>query len=243
MKRFSLLTTLVLSLLAVAAAHAMTADELIEKSFEAQGGLEKIKAVKSFETHGLFMVMGMEFPFTMVQTRPNKMRIDADINGAAMVQVWDGESGWSINPMAGSMEPQDMPPMEAKGFEFQADMDGPLVDYAKKGYTVEYIGEDEVEGTAVHHLKIDTHDDLIIDMYFDAEYFLAIKQSGKLMMDEQEIAQDSYMSDFKEVNGLVVPHSIESRMNGQTVNTIMLETIEFDVEIDDAIFVRPAASK
>ena len=118
-----------------------------------------------------------------------------------------------------------------------------LVDYAKKGYTVEYIGEDEVEGTAVHHLKVDTHDDLIIDMYFDAEYFLVIKQTGKMKMEEQEIAQDSYMSDFKEVNGLVVPHSIESRMNGQTVNTIMLETVEFDVEVDDAIFVRPAASK
>ena len=43
--------------------------------------------------------------------------------------------------------------LEDKSFKLQADMDGLLVDYAKKGYTVEYLGEDDVEGTAVHQLQ------------------------------------------------------------------------------------------
>ncbi len=36
--------------------------------------------------------------------------------------------------------------MEEMSFKIQSDMDGILVDYAKKGYTVEYIGEADVEG-------------------------------------------------------------------------------------------------
>ena len=137
------LMTVALGLMA-AGAFAMTADELIEKNFEAQGGLDKLKSIQTIKATGKFLTYGMEFPFTSTQMRPNKMRIDADINGQAMVQAFDGADAWSINPMTGSKEPQDMSPLEAKGFKLQADMDGLLIDYEKKGYTVEYIGADEV---------------------------------------------------------------------------------------------------
>jgi hypothetical protein len=236
------LLALALPLLAAAPLAAMTADELIEKGFEAQGGLENIQAIKSVKATGKFMTMGMEFPFTMVQKRPGMMRIDADINGMTMVQVWDGEAGWSINPMMGSTEAQDMSPMEAKSFKMQADMDGVLVDYEKKGYSVEYVGEDEVEGTKVHHLKLDTNDDLVLDMYYDAEYFLVIKTGSTMTMDEQTIKSDTFMSDFKESGDLIVPFAMETRMNGQTMNNIVIETIEYDVEVDDGQFVRPASN-
>ncbi|MBD3220343.1 hypothetical protein GF314_03795 [bacterium] len=232
-----------LMVVAAASASAMTADELIDKALDAQGGEKALKAVESMKATGKFIAMGMEFPFTMVQARPNKMRIDADINGQMMVQVWDGEKGWMINPMMGTTEPQDMGPVESKSFKLQADLDGLLVDYADKGYTVEYVGEDEVEGTPVYHLKLDTHEDLVVDMFLDQEYHLLIKQTGTMAIEGQEVSSDTYMSDFKEVGGLVIPHAIETRMGGQTVNNIQLETVELDVEVDEGQFEKPAASK
>jgi outer membrane lipoprotein-sorting protein len=241
-KRLSLLATLAVALLVGAAAAAMTAEELIAKSIEATGGLEKIQGVKTIKTTGKFMMGGMEFPFTMYQKRPNLLRVEADIQGMQLIQAWNGESGWAINPMTGSKEPQDMSGMEAKGFKYQADMDGVLVGWKDKGYEVEYVGEDEVEGTPVHHLKLDTKDDMIFHMYFDAEYFLPIKQTAWIKMEEREVEQDTYMSDYKEVGGLVVAHAIESRVGGQVANQIMLETVEYDVPVEDAVFVKPAAA-
>ena len=239
MKKASLLLIPALVLCAAAPAVAMDADELIAKSIEATGGLDKIQAVKTMKTTGKILMMGMEFPFVTYHARPAKIRIESNIQGMDFVQAYDGEVGWMINPMTGSQDPQKMPESQTKSFKLNADLDGVLVDYEKKGYTVEYIGTDEVEGTAVHHMKLDTNDNIIMELYFDAEYFLAIKVTTKGTEEGQEFESETYFSDFKEAGDRVTAHSIETRMGGQTVNQIMIEAIEFGLEIDDSIFPMP----
>ncbi len=177
-KSFALALTVILSLLFLSgAALAMDADELIAKSIEATGGKDKITSVKTMTAKGKAMAQGMEFPFEMKQARPNLLRLDVTVMGMQMIQAFDGEKGWTINPMTGNPDPQPMGELENKGFKIQADLDGLLVDYQDKGYTVEYVGEAEVEGTEVYQLKLDTHDDIVIDLFFDKEYFLPIKSS------------------------------------------------------------------
>ena len=220
-------------------AQAMDADELIAKNLEASGGLEKIQSVKSVKHTGKFLAQGMEFPFIMIQKRPNKMRIEAEIMGSTMIQCYSGEKGWAINPMTGSSNPQPMSEIEEKSFKLQSDMDGPLVDYAEKGYTVEYIGEEDVEGTPTHQLRIDTNDGIVMDVFIDAEYFLIIKSSNKITVDENEFETQTYMSDFQEIEGMVVPFAIETRSGDAVMNQIMMEKAEYGVEVDDSLFAMP----
>ncbi len=220
---------------------AMDAKELIEKTIEATGGREKIQAVKSMTATGKALAQGMEFPFVMKQVRPNFMRLDVTVMGMEMIQAYDGEKGWGVNPMMGSQDPQPMGELENKSFKMQADMDGPLINYEEKGYTVEYIGEAEVEGTQVYQLRLDTHMDIVIDMFIDQEYFLTIKTSSTINWEEKIIESDTYMSDFQEVgDGLIIPFSVETRMGENTINQIVMESIEYNLEIDEAIFVMPA---
>jgi hypothetical protein len=241
------LNILLLSLFAIsliaAPAHAMTAEELIAKAINALGGEEALRALETEVVTGKVMVQGMELPFKMTKMRPDLLRTESEFQGVSIVQAYDGEKAWTVNPMMGTQDPQDMPPMQEKAFLQQADFDGPLIDYEKKGYTVEYIGEDEVEGTTVHHLKVDTHDDVVYDMYFDAEYFMLLKQSGTMAMEEQEVSMDTYFSDYKQVGELMLPHAIEMRMGEQTMNQIMIETFEHDAEVESAIFERPAVEE
>ncbi len=221
------------------AAQAMDADELIAKNLEATGGLDKIKSIDSVMYTGKFLTQGMELPFTMTQKRPGKMRIDADIMGSTMVQCFDGEKGWGINPMTGSTDPQPMSGMEEKSFKLQADMDGPLVDYAKKGYTVEYIGEEDVEGTPTYQLKIDTGDGIVMNIFFDKEYFLNIKSSNVITMDENEFETQTYSSDYQEIEGMIMPFSIETRSGDTVLNQVVMEKVEYGVELDDSTFEMP----
>ena len=223
------------------AVQAMDTDELIAKSIEATGGLEKLQAVKSAKFTGKFLAQGMEFPFTMTQKRPGMMRIDANIMGSTMVQCFAEDKGWTINPMTGSTAVQPMSEMEEMSFRLQADMDGILVDHAKKGYTVEYIGEDDVEGTPTYHLKVDTKTGIVIDMFMDTEYFLNIKTVSKITLDESEFETQTYMSDFQEVDGLTLPFAIETRTGDMVMNQIMMETVEYNVEVDDSLFEKPEA--
>ena len=234
--------TIVVALAMVSAAGvspAMDAEELIEKNIEATGGLEKLESITSSLAMGKALAQGMEFPFVMKQARPNLMRLDVEVMGMQMVQAYDGAKGWTINPMAGATKAQPMGEIEGKSFKMQADMDGLLVGYQEKGYTVEYVGEADVEGTPVYQLRLDTHDDIVIDMFFEQEYFLAIKMSSTITWDEKVIESDTYMSDFQDVEGTVMPFSIETRMGEVTVNQIVIDTVEFNVEIDESIFVMP----
>jgi outer membrane lipoprotein-sorting protein len=223
------------------AVQAMDADELIAKNLEALGGLDKIKSIDSAKFTGKFLTQGMEFPFTMIQKRPNMIRIEAEVMGATMVQCFNQDSGWSINPMTGSADPQPMGGMEEKSFKLQADMDGPLVDYAAKGYTVEYLGEEEVEGTPAYKLKVDTQDGIVMEVFFDKEYFLTIKSTNKITVDESEFETQTYPSDYQEVDGMVVPFSIETRSGDTVLNQIMMEKVEYGVEVDDSEFAMPEA--
>lgn len=220
-------------------AQAMDADELIAKNIEATGGRELIESVQSARIVGKFMTQGMEFPFSMTQKRPNFLRIEAEAMGMTIVQAFDGTAGWSINPMMGSTDPQPMGDFENKSFEMQADMDGGLMDYAKKGYTVEYLGEEDVEGTPCYKLRMDTKKDIVIDFFFDKEFFLIVKQANTMTMDEQVIESDTYMSDYQEVNGMIIPFSVETRMGDMVANQIVFETVEQNVEVDESIFVMP----
>jgi outer membrane lipoprotein-sorting protein len=238
-KRSIALTALLLLAGITASAAAMDADELIAKNVAATGGLKKIQSIETVKATGKFLTQGMEFPFTLTQKRPHKLRIDADIQGLSLIQAYDGETGWSINPMTGSQDPQPMGDIELKSFKLQADMDGPHVDYAAKGYSVEYIGEDEVEGTPVHQLRLDTHLGIVMDYFIDKDHFLTIKQTSKVTVDDNEIEIDTYLSDFQEINGVVVPMAIDTRRGDVSMNQIMIETLDHGVAVDDAIFTMP----
>lgn len=243
------LITLVLVCMIVAGfSSAMDAKELIAKNIEATGGLDKIQAVKTMTATGKALTQGMEFGFVMKQSRPSSMRLDVIVMGMEVVQAFNGETGWSINPMLGTSDPQPMGELENKSFKMQSDMDGPLINYEDKGYTVEYIGETEVEGTPAYQLRLDTNQDIILDIFIDQEYFLVIKQASTVTWEEKIIESDTYMSDFQEVgDGLVVPFSVETRMGETTVNQIVMEKVEYNLELDGSIFempvVEPAAAE
>ncbi len=241
--RISTLATLgaLLLLLGTAVtAAAMDADELIKKSIEATGGEDAIKSKASAKITGKVMTQGMEIPFTMFQKRPNLLRLDAEVMGMTMTQAYDGKQGWSINPMMGSMDPQPMDEVSNKGFSLQADMDGALVDYRDKGYTVEYLGEEDVEGTPCYKLRVDTKLDIIVDMFIDKEFYLPIKSHTSITIDETVVEQDSYMSDYKDVDGIVMPFAVETQSNGVTMMQMMMESVEYGVEIADDQFAMPA---
>jgi len=237
-KRFFLLILTVVCGLTVTA-HAMDAEELIANNIEAMGGLENLQAIQTMKTTGKMIVPGMEFPFDTYHQRPNSLRIESDIQGMSFVQAYDGAGGWQINPMAGAMKPQRMTEQELKGFRIQADMDGVLVDYAAKGYSVEYIGTAEVDGAEVHQLNLDTGDNIVMEMFFDAEYFIVIKVTTRSTEEGAEFEQDTFLSDYKEVGSIMMAHSMENRMNGQVVNSIMIEAVEVNLELDSGIFAFP----
>jgi len=239
MKRACMLLMVTLIAAMSTQALAIEVDDIIAKNIEAIGGIKKIKSVNTMQMFGKSHVQSLEFPFTMTQMRPNKMRIETTIQGQTMIQALDSETGWYINPMSGSTEPQEMSELVVKQFKLQADMDGFLVDYQDKSYTVKLIGEEDVEGTPTYQLTVTDTADLHVDIYLDVEYFLDIKWTIKGEREGNTFEMDLYFSDYKEVDGMLMAHAMETKSGGQVVSQITFDSISVNPEIDSTIFKMP----
>jgi len=241
MIRSRLLTlTLASTFLFCVQASAQNVDDLIKKNIDAHGGIQKLKAVKSMKASGKITPQGLEIPITLQQKRPGMVRMDATFQGKAMVQAYDGTTGWKIDPFQGNPDPEKVAGDDLKDLEEQSDLDGALVDYKQKGHTVELIGKEDMEGTPVYKLKLTLKNGDVRNIYIDAENYLELKVTSKRKTPGGEIEVDQFLGNYKSVNGLMFAFSIDTRVNGQSVNTITIDKIELDVPVDEALFKMPA---
>lgn len=223
-------------------ASAQTLDEIVAKNIEARGGLDKIKAVKTMRMTGKMTIgPGMEAPAVIEIKRPQMTRLEISFQGMTLVQAFDGKNGWAINPFQGNPNPEPMSPDDAKDAEEQADIDGSLVDWKAKGHTVVLVGKEKVEGTDAFKLQITLKNGDVRYTFIDADSWLEIKGEAKRNIRGTEMETEQTIGDYKEVGGLLMPHSMEGGPKGSPMRQkITIDKIELDVAIDDARFAMPA---
>ncbi len=223
-----------------AASMDMDVSALIDKHIAARGGVDNIKAVETVKMTGKVEVMGMEIDMTNYLKRPNKIRsmlvikaMNAEVN-----QGFDGEMGWMQNP---GSSPQPMPKELANGMKDQADIDGMLMNYEDKGITLEYLGEGMVNDKPAHKLKVTREDQPDTVVYIDKETYLEVKLEGEGVNPQTgEPAQtETFMSDYRLVNGVQMAHLMEVKMDGTTFQKITMSEIVTNIDVEDSIFTMP----
>lgn len=224
------------------AAGAQTADDVIAKYVAARGGLDKMKAVQSIEMTAKMNQQGLDFPGVIRLKRPDHMRMELTVQGKTMVQGYDGKTAWMIMPFMGSPDPQIMSADDAKEVIEQADIDGPMVDYKAKGNTVEMLGKDDVDGSPAYKLKVTLKNGDISYVYIDTETGLQVKDTSKRKQQGSEVEVDTYLSNYKAVNGVLYPYAIDSKIQGKSVGQFTIDDIKVNVPIDDGIFAMPPAA-
>lgn len=243
MKTRTLITLAAAMLLSLSAFAAdLTVDEILAKNFEAKGGVEKLKALKSVRFSGkMNLGGGMEAPISMTKKRPEMTRLDFTVQGMTGSQAYDGTTGWLVMPFLGKKEAEPMSADQLKEMKEQADFDGPTWDYKAKGHKVELLGKSEVEGTPAYKLKLTTKDSTESTIYIDAENFLEVKVEAKRKVQGQEIEGETIFGNYQEFEGLLFPMSIEMKAKGAPAGqSITLEKVEINPAVADDIFKMPA---
>jgi hypothetical protein len=221
-----------------------TVDELIAKNIEARGGMQKMKAVQTIRMTGkMTMGQGMEAPMMMEMKRPKAMRMEFTFQGMTGIQAYDGKAGWQVMPFGGKKDPEPMSAEDLQEADENADIDGPLVDYKSKGYTVELVDKEKVEGSDAWKLKVDMKNGTVRYVYLDADTMLEIKNEGKRMIRGSEVEFESTIGDYKEVGGLMFPYSIEMGAKGHPEKqNIIIDKVELNPKLEDARYKMPAAA-
>ncbi len=232
----------ILALLALAGlslpAGAQTVDELIARNLEAKGGLERIKAVETLRVTGRTTGPGAEAPFVMEIKRPNRMRMEITLRGETMVQAFDGEKAWQIIP--GKPEPQVLPEQAARAMREQADFTGPLVDAKGNGLEVTYGGLVKLDTGEAHRLDLTTKGGEKRSVFLDAKTYLEVRGEATIQAGGRTLTMVSLIGDYRPVDGLVLPHRVESGVRGAAQRMRMtIDKVELGVPIDDARFAMP----
>lgn len=236
--KLSVLLVLLLGL-GFQATYAQTADEIVAKSFEALGGAEKWKSLKNSKMSATLTMQGMEFSATMFSAEPNKSRAEINVMGQNIIQACDGATAWMINPLQGSGDPQVMPEELAESLKNQ-DFHSGLLDYAAKESKLELEGKETVEGTDCFKLKLTKKDGRLEYHLIDAETFVPI-MTRTVVKSGPAAGQvvETFVSDYQEVEGLMVPFFIEAKLAGQTTQKVTIKEVKFNQPVEDSLFAFP----
>ncbi len=227
-----------------AASDKMTLEDVLAGYYEAIGGLEAWGSVSSARMVGSMRAPnGFEAPFTLMFKVPGKSRLEFTFEGLTGVQAVDGDAAWQIMPFMGKPDPETMPRDQARLMIEQADFDGPLVNWKEDGNTLEYLGVEDVEDTDVHKVKVTLASGDVRHYFLDAESFLPLRSLAQTRVQGQEIAVETTFDDYKEIGGLVLPHTIEVRQVGapDRAQVFTIAETELNVELDDGQFRMPGA--
>jgi hypothetical protein len=221
---------------APATAQTMSVDEIVAKHLATKGGAEKWKTIQTQKMTGVAVSQGFQLDMTVYAKRPNVSRQELKIQVPGqplmtIVNLFDGTKAWMINPMTGDPNPQAMPDAETATAKAQSDFDGLLVDYKAKGYTIVMVDQARVAGRPTYHLKVTRSDLPTQHVYIDPETFVEMRVST-----EGPTASETDLSDYKAVDGIMVPHNLKISQNGALVAELRINKVEFNLPLDDALF-------
>lgn len=219
-------------------AQEMNLDAVLAKYYQA-AGIEKVKDWKTLTMSAKSMAGGMEVPLTITMKRPGKMKVVVELQGNKMLQVVDGETGWTVIPWSGSSDPQDITADQLKALKDQTEFEGPLYNWKDKGHKVELIGKEDMDGTQVYKIKVTRANGNIETYFLDADSFLPIKIASVTKMQGNDVESESLPGNYQEVNGVMLPFSIESKSKGQTISNLVIDSYQVNNDVDDNIFLKP----
>src|SRR5437762_14144835 len=142
MKIIKSLSLLLAALFSMASVYAQTVEEIIGKHIDAIGGKEKLSTITSVRMENTVQVMGSEGPSTTIILNGKGFRNESEFNGQKIVQVYTDKGGWTINPFAGSNDPQALPDEQYKAGEDEIYVE-PFFNYADRGSKAELLAQEK----------------------------------------------------------------------------------------------------
>jgi hypothetical protein len=258
----------------------LSAAAIVDRNVAARGGLQAWRAVQSMSWEGKLGAGGnqratlpvppqgpmpnlkgipqrpadeTQLPFVMELKRPRKMRVELVFKGQTAIQVFDGANGWKLRPFLNRHVAEPYTADETKSASMQADLDGPLVDYAAKGTKIELDGVEKVEDRDTYKLKLTMNNGQSIHVWIDAQSFLETKIEGQpRRLDGAYHPVEVYYRDYRPVNGLQIAFVLETKVlplaqkSPGVRNTpvppekIVIEKVTVNPKLDESLFSKPA---
>lgn len=251
MKTLKLLSVLFLFCITLTAtAQEETAEQIIDTYIETIGGHDAWSKVENMRITGVGRQQGVDYPFVATMMKDGRAVIDVDLQGTSfIVEAFDGENAWQMNFQTQKAEASDSETSMNYKNEAKDNIPDAFFNYKEKGYTAELLGKESLDGTDVFKIKL-TKKPMLVDgkeeenhtiYFFETENYVPIASESVVMTGPAKgMTQQTEMTDYQELdNGLIVPFTTKEKFNGNVQLEMIYKKVEFNVEVDESIFVMP----
>jgi hypothetical protein len=212
---------------------------LLARYVDAIGGEKALRQHQSSTRKGKMAIaaMGMEGSTTTRAAAPDKIAMNIETGMGAMNQGYNGEIGWSDNPMTGA---QVLDGDQLATMKQQADYYMPL-NYPKHFSTMETVEETDFGGTPAYKVRVVNSTGREASHYFakDSGLLLGIQgiQAGPMGESEVKIS----FQEYKDFGGVKMPAKTMLDVAGMQIEQTV-ETVTFD-DVEATAFEPPEAVK
>ena len=224
-----------------AGVFAQTAGDIINKNIEAMGGKAKLSQLNSIYEEITTSAMGQEIPGKVWIVNNKGMRTEMSVMNQKIITVVTKDTGWMVNPMMGSSDPQPLPMQQIKQSISRLDLRGQLMDYGAKGYTATLLGKEAVNGKDYYKIKLAKAGEQSFTFFIDATTYLVTKIDADVKANGQEISTDVELSDYKKTpEGYVFPNTTTIHVNSGGVEIkSTIDKVTVNPTVDPALFKKP----
>lgn len=210
-------------------------EKVFEKALSAMGDIATIKGVKNFSTKmSLTQVtpMGeMAMDGDMTIQHPDKMHMKLNTPGGEVLMVINGDKGTMQHP-GGKMA---LPEQQRKELLDNGRRDPIYIAQHLNDYKIQFIGKTKFgEVDAIDILL--TEPNMTFHMYFSPETMLPLGTSYHGTTPQGPAMIEQFDSDYKEVDGIKVPHKSIGKADGKKQNEIIVKEMNFNVELEEGLF-------
>ena len=242
---YDLARTLVQAAYAPQAAQAAQSDpkavDLLKKVIGAKGGLDALRRVKT-------VVADADTTFTMEQgtlisktktyvVYPDKFRVDANVAGAQVVQVYNAGNAWVRDPGGVREVPPEM--RDEFGASVRRDTIPLLIAAAEGKLGLRLLPDEGAEGRVFKVLELSGPQMPAVRMYIDMQSLIARQSFSTTGPDGKPLQAEEVFSDYRRVEGVQVPFRADVRRGSQVILSRTLTNVSLNTPVDDTLFVRP----
>jgi len=207
-------------LLLSALAAAQDVEAIITKTVEALGGSDALSAITTLRLTGTLEVSPSgRYDVTISKMRPNLYRYEVDYRGTKVVEAFDGTHVWHVIPFDGINAPTPMKDeIQASKIKSEADIISSLVAAKDKGYRVEYLGRQTVDGVESMRIRVTFPDNYATEYILGAHDHLP-RQMIRLERHNPKGAARTVttrISDYRKTGKLLFAHRYEIGKGNQT---------------------------
>ncbi len=210
---------------------------ILDKYVEVTGGIEAYEKIHNRVTKVTIEIVqaGIKATITIYHAKPNKVYTQAEMDALGKMEGGtNGDVAWELSTMTG---PKIKEGQERADALREAFFD--KLAYWRKVYQkAECIGVEPIEGRACYKVVMTPKTGKPQTFYFDQKTNLLVKVESIMEHQMGTIPIEVFMSDYKEIDGILFPHKAKAKVLGQE-RIITTESIKHNVEMPEDLFNLP----